>query len=183
MEEQPIVSVSFLITEEDYAALCMTCGALSVGSGEKKAVALLGAVLLVSGVLGAVLVSATVWYSLMWSVCIACGLFCLLYFRFAEPFILRWQAQRNYTKSGKQEDAHQLTVTRGGIALRTPQLDARYPFEVIRRCIKTERFFLFYLGLNEVRALPLRLLEEEQIRLLDEQLSQALGGRYVPYPS
>lgn len=178
MHENPIVSVSFLTTAEDYRRFQCESAQLSVTAQSKQFFRVLGMVLLVVGVTGALFLSSRAINYMVWGLCLVGGLFFSFYYGLLEPYLISWRAAREYTRVQSKLSAQTVELYATHLRVTNPRADGCYPYELLHRAVRTEAFFLFFLGVGEVRMLPVRTLTEAQQTEAAALLASCMQDRF-----
>ena len=179
MDEKPIVSVSFLTTAEDYRRFQCESAQLSANEQGKWFFRVMGIALLAVGLFGALFLSAGWTNYLVWGFCLVAGLFFSFYYGLLEPYIVTWRAAREYTHIQSKLSAQTVEIFHTHIHITNPRADGRYPYELLYRAVRTEHFFLFFLGVGEVRMLPIRLLDSTQQAEITALLTAQMNDRFT----
>lgn len=176
---EPIISASFLITAEDYRSYCCESARLSAAKQSRVFFRIFGIVLLAVGVGGAVFLSHDVTNYLIWGFCLIAGLFFSLYYAVLEPFFVIRRADCEYRRIYTKFSAQTVEFYPDEVRVSSARCTGRYPYEILYRAVQTDRFFLIFIGMGELRVLPLRLLDPEQVHVVHALLNARLGDRFI----
>ncbi len=101
----------------------------------------------------------------------------VLFWSFLLPASQRWQAyaagKRDPSKQGPQERS----VDENGFHARSNGLNTDIGWQMFRRAVETEEFFLFFMSWQCAHYLPKRGLSEEQLGIVRKHTRAALGDR------
>ncbi len=181
--EQPVspqegeVTVSFLITREDFANFRAAAGKYAVQPWE----------FLLMRVSGAVLLLCCFFFLVLWggggqrffldALLGIAGLF-LLGWQSMLPLYLRSQAGKLYDADRRHMDARTVTVGPWGLALESARYRARLPYAMLAGAYEDSCVFLFSLGPKKQHFLPKRCLTEEESIQIRNYLSSALQKKF-----
>lgn len=167
MAESPeaVVSVGYLITAADYRSLCLTLMRRAVARAPVRSRCLHvgGLLLLVAGAVGATLLAHTPDHALVWGLCLVLGLLFSLYGTVVLPFATIRQADRTYARIGAAAGAQQMIFFPDRVRITSPQRTGSYPYALLHDVVETDTAFLVVIGAGDVRMLPKRVLDPQQI--------------------
>lgn len=178
MEEQNKISVSFLTTGEDYRHFRRESARLSVSPQLQRFFRACGIVLLLIGSAGAIFLSRNTMNYVIWGFCLLAGLFFSFYYTLVEPFLIDQRAVREYERIKGKLSAQTIELTETAVHIQNPRANGTYPYEILWRVVRTDAFFLIFIGQGELHAMPMRLLQPEQIEAAATLLQEKLGERY-----
>ena len=177
--EAPVVSFSFLTTEEDYCCYRLDCAKLSCGKRDRTALTLIGIAMILGGTAGAALFSHHFLNYIAWGLCIVTGFFAAGYFSLFEPLLVARRAQKEYAKIRSKLSAQTVELCETGVHIRNDRCDGFYPYEILHRCIRTEHFFLLFFGVGDSVAVALRTAKPEELEQASALLQRQLKGKYI----
>lgn len=183
MHDGKNVSVSFLITAEDYRLFRMDTSRLAGSAGERKFAAVTGAILLAAGLAGAFLWTRSVADVILWGALMLGGVVAAAYPNGLGALLEGRRALREYAGIQNRLSARIVELKPEGLHIQTRELNGTYPYEILCRCVRTRSFFLFELSEGEFQMLPMRMLSEEEKKNAEEFLSRVLAERYQKFDS
>ena len=163
---------------EDYQNMRLDLAKLGVADWERISLKGLGYLAVVSAVAGAVLKGGRLPAWIAWTVLLLTGLFCLFYYDRIFSYLVIRRAQKEYESLKDKLYAQTIRISGDGIEISDIRQECRYPFSLLYQCVRTEHLFIFYLGIGMTRAVPVRLLTEEEKGTLDKFLSDTMGDSY-----
>ena len=177
--ETPIVSFTFLTTQEDYCCYKLDCAKLSCSKRDQTVLTLIGIALIAGGVTGALLFSNNIFNYLGWGLCMVSGFFAAAYFSLFEPLLVSRRAQKEYIKIRSKLSAQMVELCESGVHMKNDRAEGFYPYASLHRCIRTEHFILFFFGVGDSVALALRTAQPEELAQAVAILKSNLGERYI----
>jgi hypothetical protein len=177
--ETPVVSFCFLTTQEDYCCYQLDSARLSCGRCDRTAMLLIGIALLTGGVAGAALFPNNVFNYFAWGLCMVSGFAAAAYFPLLEPALVWRRAEKEYPQIAAKLSAQTVELFETGVRLKNDRMEGFYPYEILHRCIRTEHFLLFFLGIGDSFALALRMAQPEEQERAIAVLKKNLGSRYI----
>ena len=157
-----LVSVSFLITAEDYRGVKVEIRKSRVSQKEKNAAAVSGLLILVFGLIGALFMTRISLDYLLWGTVMLGGVFIATFPLFIAPLIAGAKAEKEYLQIKNRLSATVIEIFEEEIHIKT-----------------NEYFFIIEGAVGEYRILPLRLLSDAEILKLREFFGDTLKEKYV----
>ncbi len=179
--ETPVVSFSFLTTQEDYCCYQLDCAKLSYSKRDKTWLTLIGIALIAGGVTGALLFSNNIFNYFAWGLCIVSGFLAAGYFPLFEPVIVSHRAQKEYEAIRDKISAQTVEFCETGFHLKNDRIDGFYPYRILHRCLRTEHFILFFFGVGDMVALATRTAQPEELEKAMTLLKANLGEKYIDH--
>ena len=179
--ETPIVSFSFLTTEEDYCCYRLDCARISCGKRDRTGLMLIGVALILGGAAGAMLFSHNLLNYIAWGLCITTGCFAAGYFSLFEPLLVTRRAQKEYAQIRSKLSAQTVELCETGVHIKNDRCDGFYPYEILHRCIRTEHFLIFFFGVGDSVAVALRTAKPEELEQAVSVLRRQLGEKYIDH--
>ena len=174
-----LVSVSFLITAEDYIGVKTEIKKSRVSQKERIAAAVSGILMLIFGVIGAIFMTRISLDYLLWGTVMLGGVFIATFPRFISPLIEGRKAEKEYIQIKKRLSATVIEIFKEEIHIKTNEYIGKFPYERIFAVTKTENFFIIEGVVGEYRILPFRLLSDAERNNLHEFFKDKLQGRYI----
>lgn len=174
-----LVSVSFLITAEDYRGVKVEIRKSRVSQKEKNAAALSGLLILVFGLIGALFMTRISLDYLLWGMVMLGGVFIATFPLFIAPLIAGAKAEKEYLQIKNRLSATVIEIFEEEIHIKTNEYEGNFPYDKIFGVKKTENFFIIEGAVGEYRILPLRLLSDAEILKLREFFGDTLKEKYV----
>lgn len=177
MLDEPILRVSFLITDEDYINERIDFLSLGVTKAERNITSVFGILLILFGIAGALFFSNNGSDWIFWFLSILCGLCVLFYYDKIFPALNAYQARKDYANIKEKLFAQTFSLTEEGLEVASVRQTGRYPWDFLYRCVITEHSIIFYLGIGATKVLPLRLITEEKRAIVFDFLKDHLKNR------
>ncbi len=175
----PLVSATYLTTEEDYRNFRMAVGRLRIGRVRRTCLMAAGVLMMAAGAALLYFQSGRLYDNAAWCALILIGMFCASYCDILSPYLIRRQANAEFAVRKRMLVAQSILFYPNYVKINTDRYNANILYDMLYKCVEDSTLFLFYTGMGEVRFLPKRVLAEGEAQRLSALLRPALKGRYV----
>ena len=177
-ETTPLVSASYLTTEEDYRNFRLAVGRLRIGRVRRACSMAAGILMMAAGAALLYFQSGRLYDNAAWCALIVIGMFCASYCDILSPYLIRRQANAEFAVRKRMLVAQSILFYPDRLQINTDRYNANILYEMLYKCVEDETLFLFYTGMGEVRFLPKRVLAEGEAQRLSAVLQDVLKDRY-----
>ncbi len=172
------VTVSFLLTKEDYADYCVAAVNRRIMLREKMTIRLLGVLAILCGFLFAWLWKGNGWV-FGWTACLELiGLVMLIWYDWILPTYVRASACGYMDRHREELTSRTFIFTPSGFSYTNSGCSMELPYDMLYGALETSRVFIFYMGAERSVYLPKRAVSEEDCREIRAMLEKALQEKF-----
>ena len=180
MEQEALLTVSFLPTRQDYADYQLAAVEAAAIPGERLALRAVGFLMVVAGfVLCLFFGLGNPHNTLLCSLLVLAGLAVGFYHDSIQPLFVRSKAQSFFDRAQERMTAQTLLFFEGCVEIRSDRYDAVLPYASLYGVYEDKNLFLLRLGPWESRYIPKRALSGEECAALHRLLQDSLRKNKV----
>lgn len=154
----PQVTVSFLLTKEDYIAGCLAASRAAYREAELNFLRLSGFILVISGIALRFLLSPSGYSHILYTLMVVLGVLLSFAVDSWQPMMVRRRAQRYFETRGERILAQTMIFDEQTVSIHTDRYRAQLPHSFLYRIYEDEKVFLLYTSQEEFWVLPKRAL-------------------------
>ena len=183
MNEQALLTTSYLPIEEDYVAFQLIGQKQEMHTLPVFITRILGFLLILLGVGGFAFLNSGLYAKAFFTICIIAGLAVAFYHDSLKPYLIRRRARKFFQTEGRRFVAQNALFFEDRVEISTDRYQGALPYTLYCRVVEDEKLFVFYTGEGEARFLPKRVLSDEQRAVLRNLMQTVLDKRFVVLPS
>ena len=172
------ISVSFLLTKEDYGEYCVAAVNRRISLRETMGIRILGLLAILCGFLFACLWSGNGWI-FGWTACLELiGLVMLIWYDWILPTHVRVSACGYMDHHREELTSRTFVFTPSGFSYTNSGCSMEIPYGMLYGAFEGSRVFIFYMGAENSVYLPKRAVSEEDCREIRALLANALQEKF-----
>lgn len=172
------VTISFLTTGSDYADFKSAAMRDALRKGDSAALRVSGAAFVVFAFALMLFWGGSVFRNLLYILLALIGFAVCCSPDIIFPFVVRRRALQEYD-SGKRRIPAQTVEFHGDfVSFLTERYSARIPYGMLHRAYENDRVFILYLGIDEIRFIPKRAMDESGRETVRKLLASQLKDKF-----
>lgn len=177
MEE--LVTVSSLMTQEDYVNFKLAATRVALKPNEVTMLRVLGFVLVLTGFLLLVFLGRTAYRITIYTLLVVLGILVGFFHDTVQPLLARRQAANFYEGHRERMMSQTVVFYADRFRFTTDRYTGTIPYSLLYGAYEDDKVFLLYSGLDEIRAIPKRALNQDDCLKIHQLLSQSLKEKYM----
>lgn len=172
------VSISFLITKPDYADFKTAAAKACVKKNEVYMIRGISCLLVLTALLLRGFFSRTFYQNVIYTVIIVIGVVVGAFYDLIVHYFVRQFAFAYYEASKERFTAQNTEFGEEEIRFKTDRYSAAIPYEMLYRAYEDGRVFILYTGIDEMRFIPKRAMNEDDCKKVRTVLQLRLQEKY-----
>ncbi|MDF1494724.1 YcxB family protein [Caproiciproducens sp. CPB-2] len=177
MPESPI-SVSCLTTKFDYADFKAAAAKAAMRKSEKIILKATGTVLILAAFLLRAFVYGNFYQNFIYAAMAAVGVIIGCFYDTIVLYAVRRHALSYFTANSEKFIAQTTEFSEETITFQTERYTAAIPYEMLYKAYEDARVFIIYTGINEMRFIPKRAMNESECARIHNILETKLQEKY-----
>jgi hypothetical protein len=178
-KEKPLAAVSYLPVQEDFEQFQVAQNRWRTTPKEKLLTRAAGlAVLVLSAAFFLYSVIFSSGERAVWGILVIAGVLIACYRDILEPYVVRMQARSRFAVEQRTLVSQSVELFSGHMKIHTDRYQADLPYEMLYRAVETEKLYLLFLGKEEIRFIPKRVMTAEQCEQFTRVLKEHIRERY-----
>ena len=178
LENKEEISVSFLLTKEDYGAYCVEAVKARIPNRDRMLIRILGAVSILAGFMLAFFLRESPW-GFGWTACLELlGLVLLIWYDFILPSYVRASACGYMDRHREQLTSRNFIFTPSRFFYTSDGCSMEIPYQKLHQALESGGMLLLYLGADDPLYLPKRAVSQEELETIRSFLSSSLNEKF-----